>query len=182
MTMARTPNAPGGVTHGGIDGLIQRLFRLFGLIPWWLLALGARVAVALYFYRSALTRVDGKLDLGLFAIPLPWTIKENQVSFLFPTEYFADALPMWLSTLLAHLTVWAECFLPILLILGLAARFSALALGVMVLGIGLVIYPDFFSKEALHFAVLAFAIVKFGPGLVSVDAAIRRGRWGKEAV
>lgn len=179
MTMTRTSDPSPGVTRGGIDGLIQRLYRLFGLIPYWLLALGARVAVALYFHRSALTRVDAKLDLGVISIPLPWTIKSNQVSFLFPSEYFADALPMWLSTLLAHMTVWAESFLPILLILGFASRFCALALGVMVLGIGLVIYPDFFSKEALHFAVLAFLIVKCGPGLVSVDAGIRRARWGK---
>lgn len=167
------------VTRGGLDGLVQRLFRLFELIPYWLLALGARVAVALYFYRSALTRVDGKLDLGLFTVPLPWTIKENQVTFLFPEEYFGGNLPESLSTILAHLTVWAESVLPILLILGLASRFCALILGIMVLGIGLVIYPQFFSKEALHFAVLAFMIVKWGPGLVSLDAAIRRARWGK---
>jgi putative oxidoreductase len=179
MTMARTPNTHGGVTHGGIDGLIQRLFRLFELIPYWLLALGARVAVGLYFYRSALTRVETKLDLGLFSIPLPWTIKQNQIDFLFPKEYFAEALPQWLSTVLAHLTVWAESGLPILLILGFASRFSALVLGIMTLGIGLVIYPQFFSREALHFAVLAFLIVKMGPGLVSVDAGIRRARWGK---
>ena len=175
MTMARTP-----VTHGGIDGLIQRLFRLFELIPYWLLALGARIAVGLFFYRAALTWVETKLDLGLFSIPLPWTIKANQITFLFPQEYFANALPMWLSTVLAHMTVWAESCLPLLLIVGLASRFSAFVLGIMVLGIGLVIYPDFFWKEDLHFIVLAFLIVKMGPGLVSVDAGIRRMRWGSE--
>jgi putative oxidoreductase len=176
MELARTP-----VTRSGLDGLLERLFRLFELIPWWLLALGARVAVGLYFYRSALTRVGTKLDLGLFSVPLPWTIKANQIGFLFPQEYFHDALPLWLTTVIAHLTVWAESCLPILLILGVASRLSALVLAIMTLGIGLVIYPQFFSKEALHFAVLALLIVKFGPGLVSIDAAIRRGRWGREA-
>ena len=50
-------------TEEGLDGLIQQTFRLFELIPYSLLALGARFAVGLFFFRSALTRVGNDMEV-----------------------------------------------------------------------------------------------------------------------
>ena len=47
----------------------------------------------------------------------------------------------------------------------------------MALTIGLVVFDNLFSKEALGFAVLAAIIVKGGPGVISLDAPLRRMRW-----
>jgi putative oxidoreductase len=170
MHMARTE-----VTRSGFGGMIQRIYTLFELIPYSLLALGARIAVALFFYRSALTRVDQKIDLGIINFPLPWAVKDSQ-SFIFGDyKYFGSSLPESLNGIVMHLTIWAECVIPILLILGIASRFSAFILGVMALGIGLAIFPQFLTKESLHFAVLAFIIVKGGGGKISVDWLLKLG-------
>lgn len=165
------------VTEEGIDGLFQRFFRLFEIIPYSILALGARFAVGLFFFRSALTRVDQKIDLGFMSIPLPWTIKENQGFVFAEYKYFGYEMPEWFQNLSMHPIIWAESFIPILLMLGLAARFSAAVMCIMALMIGLVIYPQFFSKETLAIAVLAAMVMKGGPGVFSIDALIRRVRW-----
>ena len=60
---------------------------------------------------------------------------------------------------------------------GLASRYAAFVLCVMALVIGLVVYPNFFSKETLAIAVLAAIIFKGGPGIISLDAPLRRMRW-----
>ncbi len=161
----------------GFDGLVQRFFRLFEFIPYSLLALGARFAVGLFFFRSALTRVDQKIDIGFMSIPLPWTIKSNQEFVFAEYKYFGHAIPEWIHGILMHPVIWAESFIPILLMLGLASRFAAAVLFVMALVIGLVIYPDFFSRETLVIVVLAAMIMKGGPGVVALDAPIRQIRW-----
>ena len=165
------------VVDEGIDRLFQGFFRLFEIIPYSILALGARFAVGLFFFRSALTRVDQKLDLGFMSIPLPWTIKENQDFVFAEYKYFGYEMPEWFQSVSMHPIVWAESFIPILLMIGLASRFSAAIMCVMALMIGLVIYPQFFSKETLAIAVLAAMIMKGGPGFISLDAPIRRVRW-----
>lgn len=165
------------VTEEGIDGLFQRFFRLFEIIPYSILALGARFAVGLFFFRSALTRVDQKIDLGFMSIPLPWTIKENQGFVFAEYKYFGYEMPEWFQNMSMHPIIWAESFIPILLMIGLASRFSAAVMCIMALMIGLVIYPQFFSKETLAIAVLAAMVMKGGPGVFSLDAVIRRVRW-----
>jgi len=172
MRMKETP-----LTEEGLDGLIQRFFRLFEIIPYSLLALGARFAVGLFFFRSALTRVDQKIDLGFMSIPLPWTIKSNQGFVFAEYKYFGYEMPEWFHNISMHPIIWAQSFIPIFLMLGLASRFAAAVMCLMALIIGLVIYPNFFSKETLAIAVLAAMIMKGGPGAISLDAPIRRMRW-----
>lgn len=165
------------VMDDGLDGLIQRIFRLFELIPYSILALGARFAVGLFFFRSALTRVDQKVDLGFMSLPLPWTIKDNQGFVFAEYKYFGFEMPEWFHNITMHPIVWAESIIPLFLMVGLAARFSAAVMCIMALMIGLVIYPNFFSKETLAIAVLAAMVMKGGPGAFSLDAGIRRVRW-----
>ena len=78
-------------------------------IPYSLIALIARIAVANVFWRSGQTKVEG------------FHIREATF-FLFRDEYKVPLLP---PDLAAYLTTAAELFFPVLLVIGLAARLSA---------------------------------------------------------
>ena len=99
-------------TEEGLDGLVQQTFRLFELIPYSVLALGARFAVALFFFRSALTRVGEKIDLGFMSIPLPWVIGEHQDLVFSEYKYFGFEMPEWFHAVSVHPIVWAESVFP----------------------------------------------------------------------
>ena len=104
--------------------------RLAERIPYSLVALVARVAVASIFWRSGQTKVEGFLH-----------IKDNTffTFFLFREEYKVPLLP---PDLAAYLSTTAEHVFPVLLIVGLASRLSALGLMVMTLVIQLFVYPE----------------------------------------
>jgi putative oxidoreductase len=89
--------------------------------------------------------------------------------FLFEQEYKVPLLSPWLAALLAQL---AEHVFPVLIILGLATRFSALALLGMTLVIQIFVYPNAYVTHATWAAILLM-LIKFGPGLVSIDALLK---------
>ncbi len=128
------------------------------LSPVALLAL--RLPVALVFWRSGRTRVEG------------WNIFEisETQAFLFEYEF---GLPF--PVLLAHVTAVAEHVLPALLVLGLFARLGALGMLVMTAVIQLFVYPDAWATAHMFWAVILFAVVALGPGKISLDHLI--GRW-----
>ena len=111
------------------------------------------------------------------SIPLPWVIGEHQDLVFSEYKYFGFEMPEWFHAVSVHPIVWAESVFPLLLMVGLASRYAAAVLCVMALTIGLVVFDNLFSKEALGFAVLAAIIVKGGPGVISLDAPLRRMRW-----
>ena len=86
-------------------------------------------------------------------------------------------MPEWFHAVSMHPIVWAESIVPLFLMVGLASRYAAAVMCIMALMIGLVVYPNFFSKETLAIAVLAAIIMKGGPGLIALDAPIRQMRW-----
>jgi putative oxidoreductase len=65
----------------------------------------------------------------------------------------------------------AEIVLPILLVVGLATRFSALGLLVMT-GVIQLVVPVGWANFHLPWAALAVAIIALGPGPLSLDALI----------
>lgn len=74
------------------------------------------------------------------------------------------------------LTTYAEHFFPILLLLGLATRFSAGALLVMTMVIQIFVFPDaWWPVHSLWVAMAAILIVR-GGGLFSLDALLARLR------
>lgn len=129
-----------------------------------------RVALALPFLRSGLTRWDGFLHLS------PATL------YLFSDEFRLHILggqyPIPAPDLAAHLTAMAEIGLPILLIAGLATRFAALGLLAMTAVIQLVV-PDGWVNFHLYWAALALAIMAQGPGALSLDRLLAR-RWRRQ--
>ncbi len=82
-------------------------------VPEDLLLLVSRIALAAIFWLSGRTKVDGWL-----------AVSDNAVA-LFADEY---QLPLLSPALGAHLAAYAEHVFPVLLVLGLATRLSAIAL------------------------------------------------------
>ena len=115
--------------------------------------LAARIFVGMAFFRSGLTKIaDWETTLALFA-------DEYHVPFL-PTEVAAVA------------GTFGELFFPVLLIMGLFGRFSALSL--FVINIVAVISLTDIAPAALQqhqfWGTLLAGIVLWGPGKWSVDA------------
>jgi uncharacterized membrane protein YphA (DoxX/SURF4 family) len=81
-------------------------------IPYWLIALAARVFPAAIFWQSGQTKVSGL------------HLKPSAITF-FANEY---QLPIIDPTAAAYLSAFSEHLLPVLLVLGLAARFAAFGL------------------------------------------------------
>jgi putative oxidoreductase len=85
--------------------------------------------------------------------------------YLFETEYKLPFIDPWLA---AHMSAIAEHLFPILLVIGLASRLSALALLGMTLVIELFVYPDAWPIHGTWAACLLI-IMAHGPGIVSLD-------------
>lgn len=64
-------------------------------------------------------------------------------------------------------------FFPVLILVGLATRFSALALIGMTLTIQLFVYPDAYPTHGTWLALLLLLVAK-GPGSLSIDHLIAR--------
>jgi putative oxidoreductase len=121
-----------------------------------LVALGLRVFPAMVFWQSGRTKVEG------FAI-------KDSTWFLFEHEY---ALPLIPHDLAAVLATAAEHLFPVLLILGLLTRFSALALLAMTLVIQIFVYPGAWVTHGL-WAACFLAILAWGPGRWSLDHLLK---------
>lgn len=74
------------------------------------------------------------------------------------------------------MAAFAEHVFPILILFGLATRFSALALLGMTLVIQLLVYPGAYPTHGVWAAVLLYLVAK-GPGIISIDHWIAR-RYG----
>ena len=141
--------------QSGIAGLIVRINALMACIPYWIVALIARVSIAAVFWRSGQTKVDG------------WHVTDATL-FLFKDEY---KLPLIDPTLSAYLATFAENFFPVLLVLGFATRFAALALLIMTLVIEIFVYPDAWPTHGT-WATCFLILMTQGPGKLSLDHLI----------
>lgn len=147
--------------HGsGIHKLINAVIDLFGRIPHSVLALLGRFSIALVFWNSGRTKVDG---WNIFSV-------NDKTLFLFQEEYKVPLLPAELAALLAQIS---EHIFPILLIVGLASRFAALALLGMTLVIEIFVYPEAYVTHGLWASVLLM-IMMYGPGKISLDYLISK--------
>lgn len=132
------------------------LHALLARFPESLVLLAARVFPAAIFWQSGRTKVDG------FAL-------NDTAIFLFEEEYKLPLLPPELAATLAAV---AEHVLPILLVLGLATRLSALALLGMTATIQIFVYPDAWPTHGVWAVALLLVAIK-GPGAWSLDRALR---------
>lgn len=138
-------------------------------IPHALIALLARFSIAAVFWKSGQTKVQGfSVDLVSGEFQPGWPRLSDSVVDLFRDEY---RLP--LPYLMAPLAAAAEHIFPLLLLVGLGTRFSALALLGMTLTIQLFVYPDAYPTHGTWAALLLYLVAQ-GPGKISVDAWVAR--------
>ncbi|MCP1198086.1 DoxX family protein [Notoacmeibacter sp. MSK16QG-6] len=134
------------------------------LEPFALLAL--RFALAVPFFKSGLTKWDGFGRLS------------DTTTLLFTHEFrlhiFGASLPYPFPTLMAWMSGVFEILLPVLLVLGLMTRFSALGLLVMTAIIQLTV-PSAWANFHLPWAAMALALVVYGAGPIGIDRIF--GRW-----
>ncbi len=151
--------------------LLRTAIAALQRIPDDLIALLGRFSIAAIFWKSGQTKVQGfAIDIvnGEFQLGLPQL--SDSVMALFRDEY---KLPLVPPELAAPMAAFAEHLFPLLILLGLATRFSALALLVMTATIQLLVYPDAYPTHGVWAAVLLFLIAR-GPGAVSLDYLIAR--------
>lgn len=122
-----------------------------------------RIALALPFFRSGLTRWDGFLSIS----PATLYLFENQ----FRVHIFGGAYGFPAPDMVALVVAIAEVTLPVLLVLGIATRFVALALLIMT-GVIQLVFPDGWANFHLYWASLAVGIMALGAGPLSLDRVI----------
>ncbi|AHZ68733.1 DoxX family protein [Pseudomonas mandelii JR-1] len=149
-----TINTRSPAADNSLRGLWNRVAtRLGNLISDSFLVLVARIAIAAIFFMSGRTKVSDVLTIT------PSTYE------LFLTEY---ALPVISPELAAHLSTYSEHLFPLLLVLGLFTRLSALALLGMTFVIEVFVYPDAWPTH-LSWAGLLLIIIARGAGALSLD-------------
>ncbi|MBL6853086.1 MAG: DoxX family protein [Alphaproteobacteria bacterium] len=122
-----------------------------------LLATPARVFIAVTFFLSGRTKVEGFLTL------------KPATYYLFQYEYNLPFVP---APIAAHIAAYSEHLFPVLLVLGLASRASAAALLGMTAVIEVFVYPDAWETHLGWATALAFILFR-GPGALSLDRWIR---------
>ena len=156
---------------GLLPGLLDQFIDLCNRIPHSLLAFLARFSIAAVFWKSGETKIQGfAVDIVNGEFTLGWPRLSDSVVDLFRDEYHLPLIPPEIA---ATLAATAEHFFPILLLLGLATRLSALALLGMTLTIQLFVYPDAYPTHGTWAAVLLFLMVH-GPGKLSLDHLIAK--------
>lgn len=149
-----TDFASSSVPAAGMGRLTDLIARL---LPLDLLTVIFRVAIASVFFLSGRTKVEGFLTIT------------DSTYYLFAEEYRVPLIP---SDIAAHLATYAEHLFPILIVLGLATRLSALALLGMTLVIEVFVYPSGWPTHLLWASLLMY-LVRFGGGAFSLDRLLK---------
>ncbi|QWW71354.1 DoxX family protein (plasmid) [Rhizobium sp. WYJ-E13] len=124
-----------------------------------------RIALALPFFRSGFTRWDGFLSISAGT---QFLFKEQFKLHILGGEY-----PFPAPDITAFIVAIAEIALPLLLLAGLATRFTATALLIMT-GVIQLTFPDGWANFHLYWASIALAIMALGAGPMSLDCLIAK--------
>jgi putative oxidoreductase len=163
------------ISASGIAGLLDRIHALFAAIPHTALALLARFSIAMVFWKSGQTKVQGfQFDPITGVYEFGWPRFADSTVFLFQEEYKLPLLPPELAALLATI---AEHALPVLILIGLATRLSAFSLLIMTAVIQIFVYPAAYPTHGTWAAILLFLMWR-GAGALSIDHLIARNRGG----
>ncbi len=126
----------------------------FEAIPYWLIAVACRIALAQVFWSSAQTHLAD------------W----SATLFLFEDDY---ALPLLPPELAAYMAITIELVVPVLLLLGLATRFASLVVFGMTLVIEIFVYPAAWPTH-IQWAAMMLVLMAYGAGPLSLDWLVRR--------
>ena len=156
MSDVGLPTCPICAAVGGLGGPIGRLYRWLDQVPYALLAIPLRLAVATVFWNSGMTKLAD------------W----NATLSLFVDEYKVPLLPPELA---ANLALSIEVTTPVLLVLGLLTRPAALVLLGMTAVIEVFVYPQAWPTH-IQWAAMLLVLLCRGAGAFSLDALIERFR------
>src|SRR5262247_1826413 len=134
--------------------MLANAIRRLESVPYALLAIPLRLAVATVFWNSAMTKLAN------------W----DTAVALFADEYKVPLLPPELA---AYLAVSVELTTPVLLVAGLATRAAALVLLGMTAVIEIFVYPQAWPTH-LQWAAMLLVLLCRGAGAVSLDHWVRR--------
>ena len=135
-------------------GLVASALTWLDRIPYTLLAIPLRLAVATVFWNSAMAHLAN------------WQTTME----LFETDYRLPFLP---PTPAAYMAVSIEFSTPVLLVLGLLTRPAAAVLLGMVGVIEVFVYPQAWPTH-IQWAAMLFVLLTRGPGKLSLDWLVRR--------
>jgi putative oxidoreductase len=125
------------------------LYHLFDRVPYSVLAIPLRVAVATVFWNSGTTKLAD------------W----NATLALFTDEY---RLPLLSPEFAANLAIGIELTTPVLLVLGLLTRTAALVLLGMTAVIEIFVYPHAWPTH-IQWAAMLLVLLCRGAGTLSLD-------------
>jgi len=146
---ASVPSSP------GTRAIVARALQWLDRVPYALLALPLRFAVATVFWNSAMTKLAN------------W----DTAIELFREEYRVPILPPEMA---AYLAAGIELPTPVLLVLGLFTRFAALVLLGMVTVIEVFVYPQAWPTH-IQWAAMLLILLCRGAGTLSIDHLLWRG-------
>ena len=133
---------------------VCRIRDLLERVPYTLLALPLRIAVATVFWNSAMTKLAN------------W---ETALS-LFADEYQLPVIPPEIA---AYIAVSIELTTPVLLVLGLMTRLAAFVLLGMTAVIEIFVYPLAWPTH-IQWAAMLLVLLCRGAGALSLDRLLRR--------
>jgi putative oxidoreductase len=134
--------------------IVERAIGLLDSVPYTLLALPLRVGAAAVFWNSAQAKLAN------------W---ETTIE-LFTEEYKVPLLPPELA---AHMALGIELATPVLLVLGLLTRATALVLLAMTAVIEIFVYPQAWPTH-IQWAAMLLVLLCRGPGRLSLDHLLWR--------
>lgn len=171
-SIATSPAPSSSPLLSALDAVIR---VLSGIPDSWIALLG-RFSIAAVFWKSGQTKIEGfAVDLIAGDVQLGWPHLADSAIALFESEYRLPLLPPELA---APMAAFAEHLFPVLILVGLATRFSALALLMMTLTIQLFVYPDAYPTHGVWATVLLVLIAR-GPGTISVDHRLAQAFAGR---
>ncbi|MDX8481930.1 DoxX family protein [Mesorhizobium sp. VK24D] len=145
---------PSSTSQAGLVGFYRRVIKLPEHIPFLLVQLAARVAVAHVFWQSAQSKLAS------------WPVTLQ----LFANEY---NLPFIDPSIAAPLATAAELTGSTLIFFGLFSRLAALMLLGVVSVIQIFVYPENWAEHLLWASLLLLVLTR-GAGVVSVDYLVER--------
>ena len=146
QAMSLTNTAPARAAAG--------VLRWLDTVPYTLLAIPLRLALATVFWNSAMAHLAN------------W----QTTLYLFANEYKVPLLP---PALAAEMAVSIEVSTPLLLVLGLLTRPAALVLLGMTTVIEVFVYPQAWPTH-IQWAAMMLILLCRGPGKLSLDYLVRR--------
>lgn len=149
--------------------IIHKIMAILSLTPASLIAFVGRFSIAAVFWKGGQTKIEGlKLDFVAGEFHLGWPRIADSAVDLFRDEYH-----MPFPELLAPFAAFSEHLFALLLLVGLATRFSALGLLGMTMVIQIFVYPGLYTSHGVWAAVLLY-LIAHGPGKISLDHFIAR--------